>query len=73
MLKVALYEGIELPEFDEFSIHVTCGPYETKSKVVKNEHSRAIWNQYLPDLIIRAPENFEDIYDVFIYLVAGDN
>jgi hypothetical protein len=57
LLKVALYEGIVLPDFDEFSIYVTCGPYETKSKVVKLENSRAVWNQFLPDLLIRAPEN----------------
>jgi hypothetical protein len=70
MLKVALYEGIELPEFDEFSIHVTCGPYEIKSAKVKNENSRAVWNCYLPDLIIRAPDDPEDIYDIIIYLTA---
>ena len=35
LLKVALYEGVELPEFEQFSIHVACGPYETKSKVIK--------------------------------------
>lgn len=57
LLKVALYEGVELPEMEEFSIHITCGPYETKSRVVKNENSRALWNEYLPDLVIRAPEN----------------
>lgn len=44
-LKIALYEGIELPDgFEEVCIHVACGPYEIKSKVVKNENSRAIWN-----------------------------
>lgn len=62
-----------MPEFKEFSIHVTCGPYETKSKLVKNENSRAVWNEYLPDLIIRAPDNIEDIYDVFIYLSTTTN
>jgi hypothetical protein len=44
MLKIALYEGLELPEFEEFSIHVTCGPYEVKSNLVKCVNSRAIWN-----------------------------
>ena len=44
LLKVALYEGIELPELENLCIHVTCGPYETKSKVVKNINSRAVWN-----------------------------
>lgn len=43
LLKIALYEGIELPDFDEFCVHVCCGPYEVKSKIVKNENSRAIW------------------------------
>lgn len=43
-LKMALYEGIELPEFEKLCVHVTCGPYETTSAVVKNENSRAIWN-----------------------------
>lgn len=68
LLKVALYEGIELPEFEELSVHVTCGPYETKSHMVRNENSRAIWNAYLPELTIRAPDIYEDIYDVIIYL-----
>jgi len=44
MIKVALYEGVELPDVDNACIHVCCGPYETKSKVVKNENSRAIFN-----------------------------
>lgn len=44
LLKVALYEGVELPDFEEFSIHVTCGPYETKSTIVKSTHSRAVFN-----------------------------
>ena len=39
---------------------------------MKNENSRALWNEYVSDLIIRAPENVEDIYDVIIYL-AYDN
>ena len=69
LLKVALYEGIELPEArEEYAIHVTCGPYEVKSQMVKNESGRCVWNQYLPDLIIRAPEDPADIYDVVIYL-----
>ena len=71
-MKIALYEGVELPDFDEFCIHVCVGPYEVKSKVVKNDNSRAIWNQYIPDLIIRAPETYEDIYDVIIYLATSD-
>jgi len=54
-------------------IHVTCGPYEAKSKVVSNENSRAIWNQYIPDLNIRAPESQEDIFDVIIYLAKSQN
>jgi hypothetical protein len=73
LLKVALYEGIELPEFEEFAITVSCGPYETKSKLVKNNNSRAVWNQYLPDLVIRAPENVDEIWDVFIYLSTSNN
>ena len=36
LLKVALYEGIELPDFDEFAVHIACGPYQSTSKVVKN-------------------------------------
>jgi hypothetical protein len=44
LLKVALYEGVELPDLDEFCIIVACGPYETKSKMVKNDNSRAVWN-----------------------------
>lgn len=27
----------------------------------------------MPELIIRAPETFEDIYDVIIYLATSDN
>lgn len=42
------------------------------SKVVKNDNSRAIWNQMLPDLKIRAPEVPEDIYDVIIYLALDE-
>jgi hypothetical protein len=68
-----LYEGIELPDLDEFSIHVACGPYEAKSAVVKNVNSRAVWNKYIPDLVIRAPEIPEDIYDVIIYLATSNN
>jgi len=71
-LKIALYEGVELPEFDEVCIHVCCGPYEITSRIVKNENSRAVWNEYMPDLTIRGPESAEDIYDVIIYL-AFDN
>lgn len=41
---MALYEGVELPDFDEFCIHIAIGPFETKSKVVKNNSSRAVWN-----------------------------
>jgi len=73
MLKVALYEGVELPDFDEFCVHITCGPYEVKSKVVKNENSRAVWNQLIPDLVLRAPEVQEEIYDVIIYLSTSTN
>ncbi len=40
-LKIALYEGVELPDFDTFCIHVGVGPYEIKSKVVQNDNSRA--------------------------------
>lgn len=61
-----------MPEFEQVCIQVCCGPYEITSKVVKNENSRAVWNQYMPDLIIRAPEAPEDIYDIIIYL-AFDN
>jgi len=44
-IKMALYEGIELPEgFEEVCVHLCCGPYEVRSKVVKNDNSRAIWN-----------------------------
>jgi hypothetical protein len=65
---MALYEGIELPEFETVCIHLCCGPYEVKSKVVNNDNSRAIWNQYMPDMIIRGPEDIEDVYDIIIYL-----
>ena len=70
---MALYEGVELPNLEEMCVHVTCGPYESKSKVVKNDNSRAIWNQYLPDITVRAPEQQEDIYDVIIYLATSMN
>jgi hypothetical protein len=70
-LKIALYEGIELPEREEFCLHIACGPYEMKSKVVKNDNSRAVWDMALPDLLIKGPDNAEDIYDVIIYLATG--
>lgn len=72
-LKIVLYEGIELPDRDEFCIHVACGPYEMKSKVVKNDNSRAVWNAPLPDLVIKAPDIVEDIFDVIIYLSTSIN
>ena len=71
-LKIALYEGVELPEFEEVCVHVCCGPYEITSRVVKNENSRAVWNEFMPDLTIRGPEQVEDIYDVIIYLAFDD-
>lgn len=72
-LKIALYEGVELPEKENLCIHVSCGPYEVKSKVVKNDNSRAVWNEMLSDLTIRAPENIEDIYDIIVYLATSTN
>lgn len=77
-LKIALYEGVELPDFDSFSIHVEVGPFQDtlgrrmKSKVVPNDNSRAVWNEYL-DILFTAPETHEDIYDVIIYLAADHN
>ena len=73
LLKVALYEGLALPEYDEFSIHVCCGPYETKSRIERSYNARAVWNQYLPDLVIRAPEAIDEIWDIFIYLSTSEN
>lgn len=73
VLKIALYEGIELPERDSFCIHIACGPYEMKSKIVKNDNSRAVWDVLLPDMLIKAPDNTEDIYDVIIYLATSVN
>lgn len=72
-LKIALYEGVELPEFEQFCIHVAVGPYDVyRSTVVKNDNSRAVWNEYMPEIIFRAPEVFEDIYDVIIYLALDE-
>jgi len=73
LLKVALYEGVELPDVEEVCVIVTCGPYEKKSKLVKNDNSRAAWFEYIDDMIIRAPENPEDIYDIIIYLSKSEN
>jgi len=73
LLKIALYEGVELPEFDNLCIHVACGPFVTKSKVVKNNNSRAVWNQYMPDLYVKGPDNIDDIYDVVVHLATSDN
>jgi C2 domain/FerI (NUC094) domain len=73
-LKIALYEGIELPELtkDQVAIVATCGPYEVVSKFVENDNSRAIWNEML-DLKIRGPENPDDISDVILYLTTDAN
>lgn len=68
---MALYEGVELPEFEEFCVIVTCGPFETRSSMVKNENSRAVWNEFLDDLEITAPETVEDIFDVILYLASS--
>jgi len=73
LLKIALYEGVELPDREEYSIHICCGPYEVKSKLVKCENSRAVFNEYLTDLIIRSSANEDDIYDVIIYLSTTTN
>ena len=76
-LKIALYEGIELPDFENFCIQVEVGPFthtdsrRMKSTVVKNDNSRATWNEYL-DIMFFAPEVFEDIYDIIIYLAWDD-
>lgn len=72
LLKIALYEGIELPDLEEVSIHVACGPYEEKSKIVKCENSRAVWNEYIT-LTIRAPDIVEDIFDIILYLSSSHN
>ena len=72
-LKIALYEGIELPDVDEVAVHVSCGPFRAVSKLVKNENSRAVWNEYLPDLTIRAPANHDEISDVIVYLATSTN
>jgi hypothetical protein len=72
LLKIALYEGLELPEIDKYSkfaIVAACGPYEVCSKFVKNKSSRALWNEYI-ELSIRAPESIDDIPDVILYLVG---
>ena len=70
-LKVALYEGIELPslEKENVAVIVCCGPYEVCSNFVKCEESRAIWDQEL-ELKIRGPESPEDISDVILYLAT---
>mmetsp|Transcript_16057 Transcript_16057/g.15467 ORF Transcript_16057/g.15467 Transcript_16057/m.15467 type:complete len:94 (+) Transcript_16057:375-656(+) len=73
MLKVALYEGVELPDRDEYSLHIQCGPYRMNSKLAKCENSRAVWNEYLPDLVIRGSTNEDDIYDVIMYLATSEN
>ena len=50
LLKVALYEGMELPDTAEnYCIIVSCGPWEVCSEMKENNNSRAVWNQYLPD------------------------
>jgi hypothetical protein len=72
-LKMALYEGIELPDLDSYCIHVEVGPFcdgsgrKMKSEVVQNIGSRGVWNEYL-DILFTAPEILEDIYDIVIYL-----
>lgn len=74
LLKVALYEGVELPtlkKYTEFQIVASCGPYEVASKMVKCKDARAIWNEYL-ELNIRAPDVQDDIPDVILYL-QGDS
>jgi hypothetical protein len=74
LLRVELYEGIELPDTnDEYSVHITCGPYIVKSKVKKNDNSRTVWNQSLPHLSIRAPEYLTAIPDIFVYLSTSEN
>lgn len=72
LLKVALYEGVELPElFKNYAVVASCGPYEVASTFAQCKNSKASWNQYL-DLRIRGPELAEDIPDIILYLV-GDN
>ena len=36
--------------------------------MIKNDNSRAVWNEFLPDLEVIAPEVPEDIFDVILYL-----
>jgi hypothetical protein len=73
MLKVALYQGVELPSKSQFYyIIASCGPYEVYSQKVECINSRATWNQYL-ELSIRAPETQEDIPDVILYLAEDPN
>jgi len=68
MLKVALYQGVELPNKAQgYYVIATCGPYEVVSQRAECVNSRATWNQYL-ELNIRAPETQEDIPDVILYL-----
>jgi hypothetical protein len=74
-LKLALYEAIELPEMETACIHVSCGPYDCTSKVVKVHSSRAIFNEDLTHKMprIMSSDNFEDIPDIFLYLAKSDN
>jgi hypothetical protein len=40
LIKIALYEGLMMPEgYDEYSIHVACGPYEVRSKMAEQVSS----------------------------------
>lgn len=68
---MVLYEAIEVPTFGDkpafYSVVVTCGPFEKCSKNKKVENS-AIFFEEIIDLDILAPEDINQVPDIFVYL-----
>jgi hypothetical protein len=67
VLRVDLFEGLELPQREFCIIHVLVGPYLVHSEPVKIENGRAIIYQGLPEKKVFLPVDPEEIPDIIVY------
>ena len=75
ILRVDLFDGFELPNTSTLTsahVFVTCGPYQMMSEKGKIVNNTWVWNYAFPDLKIKGPAAFDQIYDVIIYLSSDD-